>query len=136
MADNAYFKNLINNATFFDFIIGASEEAEVKEVMLAYFFLLADDRAMGRDELDRKIEDWIEERFHVRVDFDIDGAIEKLERFGLCGHGPDGFRAVPIDLALQRTDRAWSRMADEEWLGVRAVSMGSVEAQEDALSRA
>lgn len=118
VADNAYFKNLINNATFFDFIIGASEEAEVKEVMLSYFFLLAENRPMEREELMTMIEDWIEESFQVRVNFDIDDALMKLEIHELCSHGPEGYRAVPIDIALQRAARAWARLADEEWGGL------------------
>lgn len=115
VADNAYFKNLLNNAAFFDFIIGASEEAEVKEVMLAYFFLLADGGDVPTEGLSARIEDWIEREFHVRVNFDIDDALAKLERYELCSHGPDGFRAVPMDIAHQRAARAWARLADEEW---------------------
>lgn len=115
VAQNAYFKTLINNATFFDFIIGASEEAEVKELMLAYFFLLAAAGPVPMEELDRRIEAWIEEEFHVRVDFDVEDALAKLEAHALCSHDAEGYRSVPIDIAIQRAARTWARLADEEW---------------------
>ena len=118
VSDNAYFRNMLNNAAFFDFIIGASEEAEVKEVMLSYFFLLADGGVVPPEDLSRRIEDWIEDSFHIRVNFDIDDALGKLERYQLCSYGPDGYRAVPMDIALQRAARAWARLADEEMAGV------------------
>ena len=113
VTDNAYLKNLNNNAGFFDFIIGASEDSEVKEAILAYAFLVIDGGAVAEAELDSRIEAWLEERFGVTVDFEIDDALAKLTRLGLAEEGPDGYVTVPLDAALGRVRAAWSALAEE-----------------------
>jgi hypothetical protein len=102
---NLYFRNISNNAGMFDAIIGAAEEQEFKEAMLAYFFLMGE--AAGRDELDRKIEAWLAVRFGVEVDFELDDGLAKLERLGLLAHTGDALSVPPLSEALRRLDRTW-----------------------------
>src|SRR5258708_26223927 len=39
LTDNIYFRNVNNNAGIFDYMIGAAEDQECKEAVLAYYFL-------------------------------------------------------------------------------------------------
>jgi len=112
VSDNAYFNNLGNNAAFFDVLIGASEESEVKEAILAWT-LLARDGPVDRFGLDVRIEAWLRARFEVDVDFEIDDALAKLRRLGLIGDGASGLVATPPAEALARLDAAWARAAEE-----------------------
>jgi len=102
---NLYFRNVSNNAGMFDAIIGAAEEQEFKEAALAYFFLLGQPAA--RAELDRSIEAWIEARFGVGVDFELDDGLAKLERLGLLADAGGVLSVPPLAEALRRLDRAW-----------------------------
>ncbi len=102
---NLYFRNVSNNAGMFDAIIGAAEEQEFKEALLAYFFLLGE--PASRDELDRKVEAWLATRFGVSVDFELDDGLAKLERLGLVEGTGDRLSAPPVAEALRRLDQRW-----------------------------
>jgi hypothetical protein len=106
LTDNVYFRNVNNNAGIFDYIIGAAEEQECKEAFLAYYFL-QHGRAKTKPELDTCIEQWLKTAFELDVDFEIDDALDKLERLGLLTR--DGERlSVPLPAeALARLDRVW-----------------------------
>lgn len=83
LADNLYFKNLDNNAGVFHRLIDAAEEAERKEAMLAYFFLVTAEDALTKQELDEKIEHWLRGFGSTQCDFEVDDALAKLKHFGL-----------------------------------------------------
>ncbi len=118
VAENAYFNNLNNNAAFFDYLIGASEDSEVKEAFLAYFFLWRAETPMSETELDREIEAWLSGRFDIEVDFEIDDALAKLRRFGLVEQVGEGkLRALPLDAALAAADRAWAAQTETAFAG-------------------
>ena len=102
---NLYFRNVSNNAGMFDAIIGAAEEQEFKEAVLAYFFLLGE--PASRDELDQKIEAWLATRFGVGVDFELDDGLLKLERLGLVEATGDRLSVPPLPEALRWLDRLW-----------------------------
>ncbi|MGF1501691.1 MAG: TMEM143 family protein [Paracoccaceae bacterium] len=117
VAENAYFNNMNNNAGFFDYLVGASEDSEVKEAFLAYAFLHLSDRPLTRPDLDARIEAWLTERFEVDVDFEIEDAVGKLERFGLMTEDADGrLTALPLPDALARADAAWRDLGTEACL--------------------
>jgi hypothetical protein len=113
VADNAHYNNLSNNAGFFDQLVGASEESEVKEALLAYAFLLMAGEPLDREALDARIEAWLAERFGQRVDFEIADALAKLARLGLMEETGEGLAGVPPETALERLDAAWRRMPAE-----------------------
>jgi hypothetical protein len=102
---NIYFRNVNNNAGIFDAIIGAAEEQECKEALLAYFFLLGE--ATDLDVLDRRIEEWLSARFGVSLDFEVDDGLAKLERLGLVENTAGRLSVPPIAEALRRLDRRW-----------------------------
>ena len=106
-----YFHNLDNNAGVFDFLVQEAEEEECKEALLAYYFLLTEQDANGEpfteEGLDRRIEQWMEERFGMTLNFEVDDALRKLEEKKLLVKDGDRYRVPPIDETLIRLDELW-----------------------------
>jgi len=102
---NLFFRNVSNNAGMFDAIIGAAEEQEFKEAVIAYHFLLG--ASATPEELDRRIEAWIAARFGIAVDFEVDDGLAKLERLGLLIRTNGRLSATPLGEALRRLDQHW-----------------------------
>jgi len=107
LSDNLYFKNLDNNAGVFHHLIDAAEEEEVKEAVLAYFFLLAEKRPLEKAELDTIIEKWLENGWRCKINFEIDDALKKLERFELVTREGDVLQCRPLAEAKRRLDHIW-----------------------------
>ena len=107
LSDNLYFKNLDNNAGVFHHLIDAAEEEEVKEAVLAYFFLLKQNRPMEKEELDDLIENWFENRWNCRVNFEIDDALKKLERLELVTRDGNALRCLALADAKKQLDHIW-----------------------------
>jgi hypothetical protein len=107
LTDHVYFRNINNNAGIFDYVIGAAEEQECKEALLAYYFLHTADEAPNATVLGRRIESWLKESFGATVTFEIEDALAKLERFGLLKRQGAVLSVMPIDDALARLDKAW-----------------------------
>ena len=106
-----YFHNLDNNAGVFDFLVQEAEEEECKEALLAYYFLLTERNANGEpfteEELDRRIEQWMEKRFGMTLDFEVDDALRKLEEKKLLLKDGDRYLVPPIDETLVTLDSLW-----------------------------
>lgn len=84
LTENLYFKLLDNNAGAIYRILDDAEESECKESLLAYYFLLINDRPMTAAELDAAIEHWIAEQLNCKLDFEIDDALAKLLKLELA----------------------------------------------------
>jgi len=107
LSDNLYFKNLDNNAGVFHHLIDAAEEEEVKEAVLAYFFLLTEKRPLSKAELDDLIEKWLETGWGCKINFEIEDAINKLERLELVTREGDMLQCLPLAEAKRRLDHIW-----------------------------
>jgi len=108
LADSLYFKNLDNNTGVFYHLIDAAEEEEIKEAVLAYFFLLTEKQPLAKKELDERIEKWFESRWNTRVDFEIDDALAKLARLGLVDtRDGERLQCQPLKEAKRRLDDIW-----------------------------
>ena len=59
------------------------------------------------DDLDNYVEMELERLASIKVDFEIDDAMAKLERLNLVTKNGDRYVAVPIETALERLDYAW-----------------------------
>lgn len=115
LTQNLYFKNLDNNVGVFHHLIDAAEEEEVKEALLAYYFLLLEGPRTAAD-LDKRIEDWFEETRGQHLDFEVDHGLEKLETMGIGRREGEGETAVwsvmPVEEALTRVDDIWDGLFD------------------------
>ncbi|MCD7468595.1 hypothetical protein HAX54_006959 [Datura stramonium] len=57
-------------------------QQEVKEVIISYFILMEQGKATLSD-LDTRCEELIKERFAISCNFDVDDAVQKLEKLGI-----------------------------------------------------
>jgi hypothetical protein len=105
--DTIYFHNVTNNVGIFDYIIGVAEEQECKEMLLAYFLLLTAGTPLSKAELDHAVEAWLARCLGVSVDFDVEDAVAKLERYGLLVRQGERLAVVPMPDALSELDRRW-----------------------------
>jgi len=107
VTEQLFFKNLDSNSGVFRTVIDEAEEEEGKEAVLAYYHLLTGGPASS-DDLDRRIESWFEKSFDVKLDFEVDDALDKLERLGLVTTGEGGaHEALPLPDALRVVDGIW-----------------------------
>jgi hypothetical protein len=107
LADTVYFRNLANNAGVLDLLIGAGEEQDTKEAILAYGVLRRTGRAMAKGEIDNFAEAFLRERFGLTINFEIQDALAKLERLGVVTRAGEAYEAPPPAEALVRLDAAW-----------------------------
>lgn len=108
VADTVYYSNINNNTAAFDYLVGAAEQQEVKEAILAYHFLARATEPASQEALDADIEAWIQATFDVTVDFEVDDALAKLERLGVATRDAAGRWSVrPLRDALTALDGIW-----------------------------
>ena len=107
LTQSLYFKNLDNNAGVFHRLANDAEEEECKEAVLAYYFLLTSDKPLTHAELDKKIEDWLADKWHCSVDFEIDDALNKLQALKLIEDKDGLLTTIDIDSAIKQLDKRW-----------------------------
>lgn len=83
VTDTLFFRNLANNASVFAALIDAAEEEECKEIILVYYHLMTSKSPINPQQLDDKIEAWMEDKFATKIDFDINGPLRNLQ--SICG---------------------------------------------------
>ena len=108
-----YFQNLDNNSGVFFRLLDEAEEQEFREAVLAWWLLWrkstgGDDGGWTAPQIDRAAEKFLRERCNLKVDFEIEDALDKLRRLKLIEALPGGkWRTVAISAALYELDRAW-----------------------------
>jgi len=108
LSENLYFRVFDNNAGVLHHLIGAAEDEDFKETILAYYFLLTRDNPMTEQELDLEIEHWFESAHGCHMDFEVDDAARKLERMGLAERDDNGRLSVTsLDESKRRLDWLW-----------------------------
>lgn len=78
VSDTLFFKNLANNDSVFYMLIDLAEEEECKEIILVYYHLLTSPIPLTPEELDSRIETWMEKKFGITINFDIHGPLNNL----------------------------------------------------------
>ncbi|MFZ2031390.1 MAG: DUF3754 domain-containing protein [Vitreimonas sp.] len=107
LADTVYFRNLANNTGVIDLVVGAGEEQDVKEALIAYWALRRGGGALTRDEIDAAAEGFLRERFAIEIDFEVSDALAKLERLELIARDGGRITALPPAEALAKLDERW-----------------------------
>jgi len=101
LTQSLYYQVIDSNAGVFFRLLDEAEEQEVREALLAYYYLWRyADGAMTPEELDDIVEQDLDRRLGVKVDFEIADALRKLERLYMVQREGDGYRAVPINEAV------------------------------------
>jgi Protein of unknown function (DUF3754) len=100
LTQSLYYQVIDSNAGVFFRLLDEAEEQEMREALLAYYYLWRQPgRAMSATELDDLVEHDLQRRLGVKVDFEISDALGKLEALKLVRSDGDGFRAIPIETA-------------------------------------
>lgn len=110
LSESLYFRNLDNDAGVLHHLIDDAEEEEVKEALLAWYFLRIADGPLGKEELDEAIEAWFREHWDLEMDFEVNDGVGKLRELRLLEADQSGrLAAVPMDEAMRRLDERWDR---------------------------
>lgn len=109
LAESLYYQNLDNNAGVITQVLDEAEEQECRETILAYFYLwkYAPPQGWNIKQLDDYVEMDLEGKLGLKVDFEIEDAIAKLEKLGIVQKKGENYTAVSIDKALEAMDYRW-----------------------------
>lgn len=78
VSDTLFFKNLANNDSVFQMLIDLAEEEECKEIILVYYHLLTSQNPLTPEQLDSRIETWMQKKCGTTINFDIHGPLDNL----------------------------------------------------------
>jgi hypothetical protein len=106
VTETLFFKNMSTNFGVFQSLIDAAEEEECKEIILVYYHLLSSNLPLTPEQLDDRIEQWMEEKFDTKIDFDIQGPLNNLGeiRGKLIKHGVDEATVTEVPLLTYDED--------------------------------
>jgi hypothetical protein len=107
LADTVYFRNLANNTGVIDLVVGAGEEQDVKEALIAYWALRRAGGTLTKGEIDVAAEAFLRARFGIEIDFEVSDALAKLERLELVFRDGDRINALQPAEALAKLDARW-----------------------------
>ncbi|MGL4419838.1 MAG: DUF3754 domain-containing protein [Gemmataceae bacterium] len=98
LTQHLYFQNLDTNAGVLYRLFDDAEEQELRQALLAYFFLWKFHGSAGAEleQLDTFIEQDIQRRIGERIEVDTQAAIRRLERYKLVHAVGSRFVAVPV----------------------------------------
>lgn len=102
-----YFRNLDNNAGVLHRLIDEAHEQELRETVLGYFVLWQDagEYRWTAEQIDWRAESKLRDLTKIDIDFEVDDAVAKLERYGLIVKNDDGsWRAERIHRAISAVD--------------------------------
>ena len=83
--------------------------AVILRAMRAYSCLTKNGAPMGKGELDMCAEQYLRDKFNIEIDFEIQDALDKLERLGIVERSGESYSALPVQAALAKLDAAWDR---------------------------
>ena len=115
MAQNLYFHTMADNRGVILKIAARGAEEDIKEEMLLYA-VLAKEKASRADlpAIDQAIEQYLTRTFGIKVDFDLEDALERLLHDGIVTESADGrlTTLAPREAALH-IDAKWDLFLDE-----------------------
>ncbi|MGQ0457065.1 MAG: DUF3754 domain-containing protein [Hyphomicrobium sp.] len=114
MAQNLYFHTMADNRGVILKIAARGAEEDIKEEMLLYS-VLAKESASRSDlpAVDAAIEQFLTQTFGIKVDFEIDDALDRLIRDGIVREDADGrLHTLPPGDAARHIDQMWDRFLD------------------------
>ena len=110
LTKNLYLQNLDNSSGVLLRLTDEAEEQEFHEAVMAYFLLWREAGETGwtKEELDRTAEAYLQKVCGHGVDFEVDDAVQKLQRLGLAKRTATGsWQAVELAEALRALDKTW-----------------------------
>ena len=109
LVESLYFQNLDNNEGVITHLLDEAEDQEFRETILAYYYLLkyAPPAGWSAEQLDDFIEMDMEGKLEMKIDFEVDDALAKLEELQLARSREGIYQAVPITDALRTLKARW-----------------------------
>jgi hypothetical protein len=107
LTEKVFSRRIVQNAEFFDYILGAVEDQDRKEALLAYAFLRNGNEPQAPSDLRIEVENWLKRHLDIVSRFEVLDAIAKLDRLGLVKRTANGYAAKPLDEALAQVRRVW-----------------------------
>jgi hypothetical protein len=109
LTESLYYQNLDNNGGVITQVMDEAEEQECRETILAYYYLwkYAPPEGWTSEQLDDFVEMELEGKLQLKIDFEIDDALAKLEKLGIVKQRGDRFLAVSLEKALEMLDYRW-----------------------------
>ena len=104
LSSQLYFHNLDNNFGALTHILDAAFEQEIKEIVLAYYFLNEAKEPLSKIELDNTIEQYLAKQYKQNIDFEVDDGLHKLADNGLL-IGKDKFSVKDIKTSFKLIDK-------------------------------
>lgn len=107
---NLYYQNMDNNAGVLFRLVDDAEEQECREALLGYWFLWREAPPTGwcKQELDHRIEEFLQQQTGIACDFEVKDALAKLLRLGVIQEtAPEHYRALPLAEALHKLEVRW-----------------------------
>lgn len=109
LRQSLFYQNLANNGSVLFRALDEAEEQEVREALLAYFYLwkYGGDRGWDTEDLDFYIERDLKKRLPAEVNFEVIDALGKLMRAGLVEKRDHRYFALPIEQAQAKLTDRW-----------------------------
>ncbi len=104
-----YFKALDSNNGVLMRLLDEAEEQQCRETVLAYFCLwrFAPPQGWAAEQLDDYVEMYLEGAAGLKVDFDVDAALSRLEHMHLVAKEDGSYRPPALAHAVQRLTGRW-----------------------------
>lgn len=112
LAEHLYAITIASNGSVLSSVADMAGEEETKEILLAYALLLREGRrGVSVEDLRAAAESFLWDRYRVRVRFDVEDALHKLEELALVWRASSGgLGVVPLEAALRTVDQAWDEL--------------------------
>ena len=112
---NLYYQNLDNNAGVIHALIAMVCEEEAKEALLAYTFCLtATEPPTDIKTIDRRVEQFLQDKYDVALDFEITDAAETIGRLRLWADR-EAFTVLDPDSARARLVEHWTHRTTADY---------------------
>jgi hypothetical protein len=108
LSRNLYFHNLDNNFGVINSLVDMAEEEECKEAILAYYFIHTNpDKKYTQKLLDQEIENYIQEKYEIAIDFEVEDGLRKLKQEGLLKEEQGILTVLNLSQACTCLDKQW-----------------------------
>jgi hypothetical protein len=115
MAQNLYFHAVADNRGVMILLADRAAEEDVKEDMLLYSLLAKERLHISHlKAADEAIEQYLQDTFDLKVDFDVEDALRRLIKDGIVRQSPGGIlETLAPQAAAAQIDRLWDACLDQ-----------------------
>jgi len=110
LSSQLYFHNLDNNFGAITNITDSGLEQEIKEIVLAYYFLSIANKPLTSKELDLTIEKYLFKKYSCDIDFEVSDALQKLKNDNLLNNLTTEFEVKNINDSYSIIDKKWDNL--------------------------